>query len=93
MVMSRISVRSLLIEEAKVLGLLAFFMIAEWVAGEAYNMAVNLRLAVLMRSRTDSEACTYVNYGQLKIHIRRENFSLPQLFVEAYKSLDRTLWK
>ena len=29
--------RNLFIEEARILGLLAFFTIAEWVAGKAYN--------------------------------------------------------
>ena len=66
--MSRISVRNLFIEEARVLGLLAFFMIAEQVASEACNMVMNLRMAVHMHSKTDCEACANENYGQLKMH-------------------------
>ena len=76
MVMSRISVRNLLIEEARALGLLAFFTVAEWVAGEAYNIAANLRMVVRMCSRTDGVAYANANYGQLKIHKRSQNFSL-----------------
>ena len=63
MVVSRISVRKFFIEEARALGLLAFFTIAEWVAGEARNMAANLRMAMRMRSRTDNEVCANANYG------------------------------
>ena len=65
MVMSRISVRTLFLEEARALGLLAFFMIAVRVAGEAHNMVTNPRMSVHMCSRTDSEACANANYGQL----------------------------
>ena len=90
MVMSRISVKSLLIE-ARALELLVFFMIAEWVAGKALNMAVNPRIVVCMRSRTDNDVCANANYGQLKIHKRSQNFSLQQLFVVVYKSSDCAL--
>ena len=90
MVVSRISVRNLFIE-VRALGLLAFFTIAEQVAGEAHDIVVNLRMAVRICSRTDSKACANANYGQLKIHKRSQNFSLPQLFVEVYKSLDPAL--
>ena len=74
MVVSRIIVRNLFIEEARAFGLLAFFTIAERVAGEAHNMVVNLRMAVHIRSRINNEACANVNYGQLKIHKRSQNF-------------------
>ena len=83
MVMSRISMRNLFIEEAKALGLLAFFTIAELVAGEAHNMVAKPRMAVRMCSRTNNKACANANYGQLKIHKRSQNFSLCLLFVEA----------
>ena len=63
MVVSRISVRNLFIEEVRALGLLAFFTIAEWIAGEAYNMAANPRMAVRMCSRTNRKPCTNTNYG------------------------------
>ena len=63
MVVSKMNVRNLFIKDTRALGLLAFFMIAEQVAGEAHNMAVNPRIAVHMRSRTDSEACANANYG------------------------------
>ena len=76
MVGNRISVRNLLIEEVRALGLLVFFMIAEQAAGEAHNMAANPRMAMCMCSRTDSDACANANYGQLKIHKRSQNFSL-----------------
>ena len=62
MVVSRISVRNLLIEEAGALRLLALFTIVEQVAGEAHNMAVNLRIVVRMHSRTDNEVCVNANY-------------------------------
>ena len=93
MVVNRISVRNLFIEEARALGLLAFFTIAVRVAGKALNMLANLRMVMCMHSRTDNEACANANYGQLKMHKRSQNFSLRQLFFEVYKSLDRALWK
>ena len=93
MVVSRISVRKLFIEEAIALGLLAFFTIAEWVAGEAHNMAANPRMAVHMRSRTENEACMNPNYSQFKIHKRTQNLRLHSLFVEALRSLDYALAK
>ena len=93
MVVSRISVWNVFIEEARTLGLLAFFTIAEQVAGEAHNIPANPRIAVRMHSRTDSKARTNANYGQLKIHKRSQNFSFLQLFVGAYMSSDHTLWK
>ena len=89
MVVSRISVRNLFIE-ARALGLLVFFMIAEQVR---HTTKANPKIAVRMRSRTDKEACGNTNYGQLKIRKKSQNFSLLQLFVEAYKRLDHTLWK
>ena len=82
MVVSRMVVRNLFIEEARALRLLAFFIIAERVAGNIRNMAVNPRMSVSTHSRTDSEACANANYGQLKIHKRSQNLSLQQLFVE-----------
>ena len=41
MIMNMISVKNLFIEEARTLGLLVFFTIAEWVTGEAHNIVVN----------------------------------------------------
>ena len=82
MVVSRLSVRNLFIEKARAFGLLALFTIAEWVVGDTRNMAVNARMTVSMRSRTDSEACTNANYGRLKMHKGSQNFSLHSLFVE-----------
>ena len=61
MVVSRINVRNLFIKEARTLGLLAFFTIAEQVEGDAQNMAVKLRMVVRINSGTDSEACTNAN--------------------------------
>ena len=76
MVMSGISVRNLFIEEARALGLLVFFPIAEQVAGEAHSIAANSRMAVRMHCRTDSKGCAYASNGQLKMHKRSQNFSL-----------------
>ena len=90
MVVSRIIVRNLFIE-ARALGLLAFFTIPGQVAGKAHNIVAKSRMAVCMRSRTESEAYANANYSQLKIHKRSQNFSSPQLFVEAYKSPDHAL--
>ena len=56
------------------------------VAGETHNVAANPRMAVCMRCRTDCKACAHANYGQLKIYKKSQNFSLLQLFIEAYKS-------
>ena len=82
MVVTRISVRNLFKEEARALGLFAFFTITEQITGKASNMVANSRMVVHTCSRTDSGACANANYGQLKIHKRSQNFSLRQLFIE-----------